>query len=632
MLLIDPNNYRIDASRGDDHTIRFTVKNSSGVAYDVSANSFKFTCKDDLDDLIADAKFQKSSPVANGIDLTNAAQGIVDVLLIPSDTAALAGRYFYDFEMTESSKVYTLRQGLLFIKKDVTTAGTVSNPAPVNEIFVGPGGVSGGFSSLQAALTYAGTLATSSNRIVINILAGVHSQTAPLTVPSWVTLKGAGKGVTIIKRASSANNIAYAPGSTTTGIYADPVLSVATTDGVELLDLSLLHEGTFTGFGAGLSTPVGLMSISADRLKVERCRIEGTAYGWYDKTDSGRRNNDDAQSHLRPVPDNIIGDETYWYTVRDSEIVGHRFSALKQIARHEFFAYGTTFLLDVPAGQTLETGGFGNPQIVFDNWEYAQSYLIGCSIILRCKSTITFQASNTAYNGGVVSQDSAVSDTAVYLEGCKVQIDLTAGGDINDSNAVVAGVVSGNVTTDNTVHVRGTDITYRSGTITAARGFGGIYVWQHSSGTDAGTLYMSGSSIRDLGGSGATARADALVGVTFVITLREPKLIQVEGSRISSWKYAVAAGSPSPTHSQFLRTTPTINYQAGTATFLTAATVAVTLPVAYPLQGTAVTDYRISITGNMNETFWVTGKSETGFTINSSNASSVAVVDWTVTR
>jgi hypothetical protein len=45
MLLIDPNNYRIDASRGDDHKIRFTVKNSSGVAYDISANTFKFTIK-----------------------------------------------------------------------------------------------------------------------------------------------------------------------------------------------------------------------------------------------------------------------------------------------------------------------------------------------------------------------------------------------------------------------------------------------------------------------------------------------------------------------------------------------------------------------------------------------------------
>jgi len=136
-LTVDSNNYRIDASRGDDHKIRFTVKNSSGVAYDVSANDFKFTVKASLDDAITDAKFQKLSPVGNGIDLTNATTGIVDVNLVPADTAALAGQYFYDLEMTETGKVYTLRAGLFYVKKDVSTPGSVPTADPVGATFPG---------------------------------------------------------------------------------------------------------------------------------------------------------------------------------------------------------------------------------------------------------------------------------------------------------------------------------------------------------------------------------------------------------------------------------------------------------------------------------------------------------------
>lgn len=136
-LSVDLNNFRIDASRADDHKIRFTVKNSSGVVYDVSANSFKFTVKASLDDAIADAKFQKLSPAANGIDLTAAATGIVDVNLVPADTSALAGVYYYDLEMTEVGKVYTLRQGILYIKKEVTTPGSVPAAAAVGVTFPG---------------------------------------------------------------------------------------------------------------------------------------------------------------------------------------------------------------------------------------------------------------------------------------------------------------------------------------------------------------------------------------------------------------------------------------------------------------------------------------------------------------
>lgn len=127
-LTLNANTGQIIISRGDDGIIRYTVRNSSGAVYDVSANSFAFTVKQSIDDNISDAKFQKTNPAASGIDLTLAATGIVDVNIADTDTQALAGNYVYDLQMIESGKYYTLAQGAFLVKKDVTTPGTPSTP------------------------------------------------------------------------------------------------------------------------------------------------------------------------------------------------------------------------------------------------------------------------------------------------------------------------------------------------------------------------------------------------------------------------------------------------------------------------------------------------------------------------
>ena len=67
--------------------------------------------------------------------------------------------------------------------------------------------------------------------------------------------------------------------------------------------------------------------------------------------------------------------------------------------------------------------------------------------------------------------------------------------------------------------------------------------------------------------------------------------------------------------------------RSGTVTFATAATKAVTFT-----ENEADALYHVTVTGNVNETFFVTAKATTGFTINSSNASSVAVVSWILVR
>lgn len=65
----------------------------------------------------------------------------------------------------------------------------------------------------------------------------------------------------------------------------------------------------------------------------------------------------------------------------------------------------------------------------------------------------------------------------------------------------------------------------------------------------------------------------------------------------------------------------------GGVTFTSAATKAVTFPIAEP-----DTSYRVFVSGDVNETFWVTSKTTSGFTINSSNATSTANVNWFIIR
>lgn len=65
----------------------------------------------------------------------------------------------------------------------------------------------------------------------------------------------------------------------------------------------------------------------------------------------------------------------------------------------------------------------------------------------------------------------------------------------------------------------------------------------------------------------------------------------------------------------------------GQATFTSAATKAVSLP-----KTESDASYKIGLGWNVNETIWVTNKTTTGFTLNSSNATSTAVVDWLLHR
>lgn len=129
MLTVNSANNDVEITRGDDQTITFTVTKADGSVQDVTGWAFAFTVKEDIDDDIADAKFQKTSG-GGGIVLTTPASGIIDVTVAHGDTNALAGKYTYDLQGIDGSgNIRTLRIARFAVRKDVTTPGVSGQPS-----------------------------------------------------------------------------------------------------------------------------------------------------------------------------------------------------------------------------------------------------------------------------------------------------------------------------------------------------------------------------------------------------------------------------------------------------------------------------------------------------------------------
>jgi hypothetical protein len=154
MLTVDPR-LNIIIDRGDDQTYRATVVDADGVVVNVAAGSFKFTVKAGVDDAIADAVFQLTSPAGSGIDLTLAASGIVDVNIPAASVEALEGAYVYDLQMTLAGKVRTVVPArVFFVRKDVSTPGTAGSSSVPGQHFPGYLALDGVFYWLGADSLY----------------------------------------------------------------------------------------------------------------------------------------------------------------------------------------------------------------------------------------------------------------------------------------------------------------------------------------------------------------------------------------------------------------------------------------------------------------------------------------------
>lgn len=103
----------IEIYQGNDRTLKVTVVDSDGAAYDLSTADLYFDVKKFESD--TPSIISKSSAVVTEIKiLSPATDGIFEVYLLPADTENIVGKKVYDLTMDEGGKIYTL------IKADFT--------------------------------------------------------------------------------------------------------------------------------------------------------------------------------------------------------------------------------------------------------------------------------------------------------------------------------------------------------------------------------------------------------------------------------------------------------------------------------------------------------------------------------
>ncbi len=104
-------------ARGDDWTIRLTIKDSAGTAINITGRTYWLTLKSDSAE--ADPGDTQVSVVAGGADATN---GIVDITTPKAQTDLLTpGTYKYDVQEVDGSGVVsTLLLGKVRVATDIT--------------------------------------------------------------------------------------------------------------------------------------------------------------------------------------------------------------------------------------------------------------------------------------------------------------------------------------------------------------------------------------------------------------------------------------------------------------------------------------------------------------------------------
>jgi hypothetical protein len=175
---------------------------------------------------------------------------------------------------------------------------------------------------------------------------------------------------------------------------------------------------------------------------------------------------------------------------------------------------------------------------------------------------------------------------------------------------------------DGKVEIVGTQMIYETPTGLTQGYVGGFFFGRTSTTSE---INIAGGSIADMGGSGGYYRSDVLrtgAGPGCSTAPYCMPAFHTVGTRVAS-----VAGIGAAQIVGSALGFDTVNDQRGAATFATSSTATVTLPKPMP-----DANYRVAVSANANETVWVTGKSVTQFTLNSSVATSTATVEWIVSR
>jgi hypothetical protein len=85
---------QISIVAGDDKTLTFTFVNSAGAVVDITGYTAFFTVKSSPSDLDAAALIAKS-----WTSHTDPSNGVTSLALVPADTSALLGNYYFDVQL-----------------------------------------------------------------------------------------------------------------------------------------------------------------------------------------------------------------------------------------------------------------------------------------------------------------------------------------------------------------------------------------------------------------------------------------------------------------------------------------------------------------------------------------------------
>lgn len=108
----------LQITSGDDETFSITKEDKDGNTEDITGWTFWLTIKTDQSDSDSDAVIQK-----NVTTHTDAVNGETNIELDATDTADLAGNYFYDMQFkTDAGDIKTFMYGNLNIQADITEA------------------------------------------------------------------------------------------------------------------------------------------------------------------------------------------------------------------------------------------------------------------------------------------------------------------------------------------------------------------------------------------------------------------------------------------------------------------------------------------------------------------------------
>ncbi len=116
-------NALVEMFSGDDKILRYTVTDGT-TAIDIAGAAFRWGLfKLDPDATTPTARGTVLTPpgektVGSGITITTPASGILEVALVPADTADIKGEFYHELEMVLGGETSTVAFGQINIKRD----------------------------------------------------------------------------------------------------------------------------------------------------------------------------------------------------------------------------------------------------------------------------------------------------------------------------------------------------------------------------------------------------------------------------------------------------------------------------------------------------------------------------------